>query len=67
MGGGTGSDGSQRPASYGLPPIDSAVLRQGHPLHRCLNVLNYVMQHPSAAPFCSQVCGQTEAAIPLSC
>ncbi len=42
------------PPSYGLPQLDASALRQGHPLQRCLNVINYVMQHPSAAPFCSQ-------------
>ena len=41
--------------SFALSPAELNALRQGHPLLRCLNVLNHVMQQPAAAPFCSQV------------
>lgn len=60
LGGGPSGPAGGRPGlggpDYGLPQLDAAALRQGHPLQRCLNVLNYVMQHPAAAPFCSQAC-----------
>ena len=42
-------------SSIALSPADINALRQGHPLLRCLSVLNHVMQQPAAAPFCSQV------------
>jgi hypothetical protein len=57
--GGGGPAGSG--AAYGLPPLDAAALRQGHPLSRCLAVLGLVMQHPAAAPFCAQVGGARPA------
>ncbi len=41
--------------SFALSPAEINSLRQGHPLLRCLNVLNHVMHQPAAAPFCSQV------------
>ncbi|CAL8463497.1 g3031 [Coccomyxa elongata] len=61
LGGGPSGQPGGRPGlgglDYGLPQLDAPALRQGHPLQRCLNVLNYVMQHPAAAPFCSQDAG----------
>ncbi len=50
-----GSNGDLNGVSFALSLSDIAALRQGHPLFRCLNVLNHVMQQPAAAPFCSQV------------
>lgn len=59
LGGGPSSPpgaGPSRGPAYGLPQLDKGTLRQGHPLQRCLNVIDYVMHHPAAAPFCSQAC-----------
>ena len=50
-----GSNGDLNGGAFALSPAEVAALRQGHPLYRCLSVLNHVMQHPAAAPFCSQV------------
>lgn len=52
-----GSNGDLNGGSFALSPSDITALRQGHPLFRCLNVLNHVMQQPAAASFCSQVHG----------
>ena len=50
-----GSNPDLNGGSFALSPAELNSLRQGHPLLRCLNVLNHVMQQPAAAPFCSQV------------
>lgn len=60
--GGHGLGADLNGGSFALTPADIGALRQGHPLYRCLSVLNHVMQQPAAAPFCSQVSAHTVSA-----
>ena len=41
--------------SEGAGPGEFNSLRIGHPLQRCLNVVSYLLSHPSAEPFAAAV------------